>query len=61
MMRFMGKRFLPNDVKRSLLFPPALHNWVPEGLSTRILVGVVSALDLRSIYALYDLEDGRGR
>ncbi len=26
----MGKSFLPDDVNQSLLFPPSLHDWLPE-------------------------------
>jgi hypothetical protein len=30
-MLAMGKSFLPDDVNQSLLFPPSLHDWLPEG------------------------------
>ena len=56
----MGKSFLPDDVNQSLLFPPSLHDWLPEGHLARFLVDVVSALDLSAIYALYEAKDGRG-
>jgi transposase len=57
----MGKSFLPDRVNQSLLFPPSLHDWLPEGHLARFLVDVVSALDLSAIYASYDGKDGRGQ
>ena len=56
----MGKSFLPDDVNQSLLFPPSLHDWLPEGHLARFLVDVVSALDLSAILASYEAKDGRG-
>jgi len=60
-MLAMGKSFLPDDVNQSLLFPPSLHDWLPEGHLARFLVDVVSALDLGAIYASYEEKDGRGQ
>jgi transposase len=57
----MGKSFLPDDVNQSLLFPPSLHDWLPEGHLARFLLDVVSALDLSAIYASYEARDGRGQ
>jgi transposase len=57
----MGKSFLPDDVNQSLLFPPSLHDWLPERHLARFLVDVVSALDLSAIYASYEEKDGRGQ
>ena len=56
----MGKSFLPDAVNQSLLFPPSLHDWLPEGHLARFLVDVVSALDLSAVYASYEAKDGRG-
>jgi transposase len=56
----MGKSFLPDRVNQCLLFPPSLHDWLPEGHLARFLVDVVGALDLSAIYASYDEKDGRG-
>lgn len=56
----MGKSFLPDEVNQSLLFPPSLHDWLPEGHLARFLVDVVNALNLGVIYASYDAGDGRG-
>jgi transposase len=60
-MLSMGKSFLPDDVNQSLLFPPSLHDWLPEGHLARFLVDVVSALDLSAIFASYEEKDGRGQ
>ena len=60
-MLAMGKSFLPDDVNQSLLFPPSLHDWLPEGHLARFLVDVVWALDLSAIYASYEEKDGRGQ
>jgi len=57
----MGKSFLPDQVNQTLLFPPSLHDWLPEGHLARFLVDVVSALDLRAIYSSYEEKDGRGQ
>jgi len=40
----MGKSFLPDDVNQSLLFPPSLHDWLPENHLSRFLVDVVRRL-----------------
>jgi len=47
----MGKSFLPDALNQSLLLPPSLHDWLPEGHLARFLVDVVSALDLSAIHA----------
>jgi transposase len=57
----MGKSFLPDDVNQSLLFPPSLHDWLPEGHLARFVVDVVSALDLSTIFASYEAKDSRGQ
>jgi transposase len=57
----MGKSFLSDTVDQSLLFPPSLHDWLPEGHLARFLVDVVGALDLSAIYASYEEKDGRGQ
>jgi len=57
----MGKSFLPDQVNQTLLFPPSLHDWLPEGHLGRFLVDVVAALDLGAIYASYEERDGRGQ
>src|ERR1035437_10291613 len=57
----MGQNFLPGTVNQTLLFPPSLHDWLPETHLARVLVDVVAALDLGSIYASYESKDGRGQ
>src|ERR1035437_7016058 len=57
----MGQNFLPDTVNQILMFPPSLHDWLPEGHLARFLVDVVSALDLSAIYASYSSKDGRGQ
>lgn len=57
----MGKSFVPDEVNQSLLFPPSLHDWLPEGHLARFLVDVAGALDLSAIYASYEEKDGRGQ
>ena len=57
----MGHGFLPDTVNQTLLFPPSLHDWLPDGHLARFVVDVVSALDLESIYASYREKDGRGQ
>jgi hypothetical protein len=27
----MGQNFIPDTVDQTLLFPPSLHDWLPEG------------------------------
>lgn len=57
----MGQNFLPDTVNQTLLFPPSLHDWLPDGHLARFLVDVVSGLDLEAIYASYREKDGRGQ
>jgi transposase len=57
----MGQNFFPDTVNQTLLFPPSLHDWLPEGHLARFLLDVVSALDLSAIYTSYQEKDGRGQ
>jgi transposase len=57
----MGENFIPDTVNQTLLFPPSLHDWLPEGHLARFLLDVVSALDLSAIYKSYQDKDGRGQ
>jgi transposase len=57
----MGQNFFPDTVNQTLMFPPSLHDWLPETHLARFLVDVVSALDLDTIYASYREKDGRGQ
>jgi hypothetical protein len=57
----MGQNFIPDTVDQTLLFPPSLHDWLPEGHLARFLLDVISALDLNAIYTSYQEKDGRGQ
>ena len=57
----MGQNFIPDTVNQTLLFPPSLDDWLPEGHLARFLLDVVSALDLSAIYKSYQDKDGRGQ
>jgi transposase len=56
----MSKSFRVDDLNQSLLFPPSLHDWLPDNHLARFVADVVNALDLDAIYASYDEKDGRG-
>ena len=55
----MGKRFRTDHLDHGLLFPPSLHDWLPEGHLARFIVNVIEQLNLESIYRAYQ-GDGRG-
>ena len=55
----MGKRFRTGNLDQTLLLPPSLHDWLPEGHLARFMADVTEELDLGSIYRSYE-GDGRG-
>lgn len=55
----MSKTFRPYQPEQSLLLPPSLEDWLPEGHLARFVSDVVEELDLGEIYGAYE-EDGRG-
>jgi transposase len=57
----MGQNFIADTLNQTLMFPPSLHDWLPEDHLSRFLVDVVSALDLSAIYKSYQEKDGRGQ
>ena len=57
----MGQNFYPDAINQILLFPPSLHDWLPDGHLARFLADVVAVLDLSSIYKSYQEKDGRGQ
>ena len=57
----MGQNFFPDTIDQTLIFPPCLHDWLPESHLAHFLVDVVSALDLSAIYKSYEEKDGRGQ
>jgi transposase len=56
----MGKRFRTDNLDQTLLMPPSLHDWLPEGHLARFVADVTEELDLGSIYRSYE-GDGRGK
>ena len=42
----MGKRFRTDHINQSLLLPPSLHDWLPEGHLGRFIADVTEELDL---------------
>jgi transposase len=56
----MGKSFRADELNQSLLFPPSLHDWLPDNHLARFLADVVNVLDLDAIYSSYNEKDGRG-
>jgi transposase len=56
----MGKSFRADELNQSLLFPPSLHDWLPDNHLARFVADVVNALDLEAIYSSYSEKDGRG-
>ena len=57
----MGQNFYPDTITQTLMFPPSLHDCLPDGHLARFLLDVVSALDLSAIYTSYQEKDGRGQ
>ena len=54
------KSFRTFDLGQTLLLPPDLRDWLPEGHLARFVAEMVGELDLSAIYAGYD-GDGRGQ
>jgi len=58
----MGQVFYPYEPDQTLLFPPSLREWVPEGHLAHFVADTVDALDLKALYERYEQrEDGRGQ
>lgn len=53
-----NKTFRPYEPDQSLLLPPSLHDWLPEGDLAYFILDVVGKLDLSAIYAKYDGSKG---
>ena len=56
----MPQNFLTCDREQSLLMPPSLREWLPEGHLAWFILGSVEELDLAPFYASYRT-DGHGR
>ena len=54
----MPTRFRPYDPDQSLLLPPDLRDWLPEGHLAHYVSDLVDDLELRELYSPYD-GDGR--
>lgn len=58
----MGQQFEPYDPDQSLLLPPSLQDWLPEGHLARFVSDTVDELDLSPFFAKYrKRQDGRGQ
>jgi transposase len=56
----MPQNFLTCDREQSLLMPPSLREWLPEGHLAWFILGTLEELDLAAFYASYRA-DGHGR
>lgn len=56
----MSKCFRDYQPEQTLLLPPSLDDWLPEGHLARFLSDVMAELDLRPVYESYE-KDGRGQ
>jgi transposase len=54
------KSFRAFDLHQSLLLPPDLRDWLPEGHLARFIAEVMRELDLSELYKVYS-DEGRGR
>jgi len=57
----MSKAFREYQPEQSLLLPPSLEDWLPEGHLARFISEVAGELDLEPIYRSYEEKDGRGQ
>jgi transposase len=57
----MSKCFREYQPQQTLLLPPSLEDWLPEGHLARFVSEVMGELDLRRIYQSYEEKDGRGQ
>lgn len=58
----MGQIFHPYEPEQTLLLPPSLADWIPEGHLAHFVSDSVDQLDLTAWYARYEQrEDGRGQ
>jgi transposase len=57
----MSKCFREYQPEQTLLLPPSLDDWLPEGHLARFLSEVMGELNLGPIYQSYEEKDGRGQ
>lgn len=56
----MPKRYRDPSPAQTLLLPPSLHDWLPEGHLANFVVDVVSQLDISAIESKIQAKDPRG-
>lgn len=56
----MPKLYRGSSTRQTLLLPPSLDDWLPEGHLARFIVDVVEQIDLRAIEAAIRAKDARG-
>jgi len=57
----MGQNFIPDTVDQTLLFPPSLHDWLPEGHVARFVLDVVSGAGSERDLQVLSGQGGRGQ
>jgi transposase len=53
----MGKTYRFYDQKQSLLLPPNIKDWLPQGHLALFISDIIDELDLNPIYSYYEKED----
>ena len=56
----MSKCFREYQPEQTLLLPPSLEDWLPEGHLAPVLSEVIGERNLRPIYQSSEEKDGRG-
>jgi len=57
----MSKQFRNCDLNQTMLLPPSLQDWLPEGHLARFVAEVVDTLELWELYGKHEERDGRGQ
>lgn len=56
----MAKRYRDSSPAQTLLLPPSLDKWLPDGHLANFVIDVVSQLDIRAIESKIQAKDARG-
>src|SRR5687767_8221528 len=56
----MSKRYREPSVRQTLLLPPSMEDWLPEGHLARFVMDVVDEIDLSPIECVIQSKDPRG-
>lgn len=56
----MPKQYRGGDARQTLLLPPSLHEWLPEGHLAYFVLEAVDQLDIRAIEDVIQAKDPRG-